>query len=79
MLASADENWDERHVEYNPTRVFVGVSPHSLLNTYLVPGTILGTEQDRQNRRSLCSGDIYTQVKKTDNNQENEQTCHVSY
>lgn len=35
MLASADENWDERHVEYNPTRVFVGVSPHVFIKHLL--------------------------------------------
>lgn len=37
-----------------------------LLNTYSVPGTIPGPEQDRQNRPSLCSPGSYRLVKKTD-------------
>lgn len=68
MLALADENWDERHVEYNPTSAFVGSSHMYLLNTYFVPGTIPGTEQDRQNSQSLhCNRHAnYMLVKKTD-------------
>lgn len=70
MLALADKNWAERHVESNPTSVFVGSFSMYLLNTHFVPGTIPGIERDRQNRSSLCSCGIYMLVKKTDDNQE---------
>lgn len=59
MLALADESWDE-------SSAFVGSFHMYLLNTYSVPGTIPGPEQDRQNRPSLCSRGSYMLVKKTD-------------
>ena len=62
MLALAGENRDERHVGHDPTSVFVGLVHVHLLNTYFVPAAILGTEQDRQNRQSLCSCGIYMLV-----------------
>lgn len=40
MLALADESWDE-------SSAFVGSFHMYLLNTYSVPGTIPGPEQDR--------------------------------
>lgn len=78
MLASAGENSDERHVGHNPTSVFWGLVHVYLLNTYFVPAAILGNEQDRQNRQSLCSCGIYMLVESTGPNQENEQMNKVS-
>lgn len=64
----ADENQDERHAE-----AFVESFHLYLLNTYFVPGTILGIQRDKQNRQSVCSRGIYMLVKKIDNNQEKDQ------
>ena len=65
MLAPAHENRERDMLNIIPPVSLWGLVHMYSLNTYFVPGAILGTKQDRQNRQSLCSCGIYMLVEKT--------------